>query len=211
MDKLDFIFKRKSVRKYQDRPVPKEDIEKMLQAAVYAPSGKNHQNWHFVVVRSKTKINEIAQAILDKNAQIAAKIKDETRKNAFTKFSKYAVHFKNAPVLILVYAGPYDVTAHKELLEIGASQEEIEELLRPAPGIQNIAAALENLMLAAANLGYGTCWMTSQNYAAKEITKVIGFNKPGYFLAAMTPLGVPDGEPKTPPRKPLEEVVSFVD
>jgi nitroreductase len=119
--------------------------------------------------------------------------------------------FRNAPIAILVYCGNYDITGLDVLMDIGVSKEEIFTLYKPSPGIQGMSAALENLMLAAANLGYGTCWMTSQNYAAKEISEYIGFKKEGYFLATITPLGVPAGEPKSPGRKPIEEVVTIIE
>jgi len=71
---------------------------------------------------------------------------------------------------------------------------------------------MENLLLAAAAMGYGTCWMTGPTYAADEITQIIGFSKPGYFLAAMTPLGIPaEGKYANPPRKPVTDVLTIID
>ena len=63
MSKLDFIYKRKSIRDYKDAVVPKEDILKMLDAATHAPSPKHQQNWHFVVVQDKEVINKMADAV----------------------------------------------------------------------------------------------------------------------------------------------------
>lgn len=82
--------------------------------------------------------------------------------------------------------------------------------------MQNIGAAMENMTLQAVELGYGSCWMTGQNYAADEIEQVIerqtGFQKKeGSFLACMLVLGVPQGEAKSPTKKPLTEVCTFVD
>lgn len=67
MELKDAIYKRQSIRKYKEQDVPQEDLEKILDAARVAPSGKNSQNWHFVVVRDKELKQKIAQAILDKN------------------------------------------------------------------------------------------------------------------------------------------------
>lgn len=212
MANLDFIYKRHSVRKFKNIDVPLEDIKEIIRAATHAPSGKNFQNWHFVVVKNREKIQEMARIVERKNAELAACTKDENKRKAFTKYVKYHTVFRNAPVVILVYAGPYPTTALDLLLEKGAPQEEIDRLLRPSPGIQNIGAAMENLLLAAANLGYGGCWMTGPNYASREIEEFIGFKKEGYFLAAMTPLGVPEeSELKSPPRKPLEEVMTVIE
>jgi nitroreductase len=71
---------------------------------------------------------------------------------------------------------------------------------------------MENLHLAAASLGYGTCWMAGPTYAAEEITAFLGVKiKPGYYLAALTPLGVPAGAGGTrTPRKPVEEVLTII-
>ncbi len=161
MSNLDFIYKRHSVRKFKDQDIPMEDLKKMIEAATYAPSGKHVQNWHFVIVKNKEKIEQLAKIVEEKNSEIANKTQDENLKKSFTKYLKYATLFRNAPVIVLVYAGPYPATGLAILKETGASTEQIHDLLRPAPGIQNIGAAIENLLLAAVNMGYGTCWMTS--------------------------------------------------
>ena len=51
MNTLDAIAARRSIRKFQNRPVSDEDIRTILQAAIQAPSGRNRQPWRFVVVR----------------------------------------------------------------------------------------------------------------------------------------------------------------
>jgi nitroreductase len=212
MDDLDFIYKRHSVRKFKNQDVPMEDIKELIKAAEYAPSGENSQNWHFVIIKKDELKTRIADVIEKKNTEIAEKISDEKERTLFIKMLRFQTFVKNAPVLILVYAGPYLITGHKALEDMEASQEVINDLLRPSPGIQNIGAAIENFMLAAASMGYGTCWMTSQNYAGKEISEYIGFKKEGYFLAAMTPLGIPEtADFKRPPRKPIEEIMTVID
>lgn len=211
LDRLEFIYNRHSVRKFKDQDIPMEDIRQIIHAATYAPSGKNSQNWHFVVIRNKEKLHQIAEIIEKKNAELAQQLQDEEKQKSFIKFSRFATFFKNAPVVILVYAGPYMPTGLDVLEEIGAPKEEIEDLCRPNPGIQSVGAAIENLLLAASALGYGGCWMTSPNYAAKEISDFIGFQKEGYYYVAMVPLGVPEGEIKSPPRKDIEEVMTIIE
>lgn len=212
MADLEFIYKRHSVRKFKNEDVPMDDIEEIIKAAEYAPSGKNLQNWHFVIIKKNSVKEGIAQIIENKNAEIAANAKDEMEKETFTKMLRFQTFIKNVPVLILVYAGPYPITGYEILNSMGASRDVLDDLLRPSPGVQNIGAAMENLMLAAASMGYGTCWMTSPNYAGKEISKYIGFEREGYYLAAMTPLGVPESmEFKRPPRKPIDEIITVIE
>lgn len=212
MDKLDFIYKRYSVRKFKAVDIPIEDIKEVIKAATYAPSGNNVQNWHFVVIKSKDKIEEMAKIVEKKNEELASYTSDIDKGNAFRKYCKYHTVFRNAPIVILVYAGPNNPTGFELLQEKGVSSDIMNYLLRPSPDIQNVAAAMANLQLAAANMGYGTCWMTGPNYAAKEIEEFIGFSKPGYYLASMTPFGVPaDVKYIRPPRKPVEEVITIID
>ena len=54
------IFKRVSVRKYQNRAVEPEKITRLLRAAMAAPSAANQQPWEFYVVTRRDKIRELA-------------------------------------------------------------------------------------------------------------------------------------------------------
>ena len=58
---MDAIFKRISVRKYQDRPVEEEKIQQILRAAMAAPSAKNQQPWEFFVTDSKDVIRKLSE------------------------------------------------------------------------------------------------------------------------------------------------------
>ena len=55
------IFHRTSIRNYLDKPVENEKIEKMLQAAMAAPSAGNQQPWEFYVVKDKTTLKKLSQ------------------------------------------------------------------------------------------------------------------------------------------------------
>lgn len=208
---FDFIYRRHSVRKFKQDPVTDQHIEAIIKAATYAPSGKNAQNWHFVVVTDKHKIAEIAHIVESENSRMTQYLTDENQIKAFKGALGYQTVFKNAPVLVLVYAGHYETVA--DLLgKAGVMPAtEITKYAKPDPGIQNVAAAMENLHLAAASLGYGTCWMTGPTYAAEAISNYLGFHKEGYYLAALTPLGIPlSDKVSSPARKPLAEVLTII-
>lgn len=211
MSNLDFIYKRHSIRKFKDEIVPMNDLKEIIKAAIHAPTGKNVQNWYFVIVRNKEKINELVKVVENKNLEVVTKIVDEDIKKIFSKALKYHTAFRNSPCLILVYAGNYKPSVLEELNAINEGTDVIQELLNTAPGIQAVAAAMENLLLAASSLGYGTCWMTGPNYAAKEIAETINFKKEGYSLMALTPIGLPlEKENKRPLRKPVDEVITVI-
>lgn len=65
------ILQRTSIRSYEDRPVEKEKIEKLLRAGMAAPTAVNKQPWHFIVVTDKDQLQKLAEA--NPNAGMAAK------------------------------------------------------------------------------------------------------------------------------------------
>ena len=69
MDTLEAIRTRRSVRKYQDRPVPEELVQKLLAAAMSAPSARNEQPWRFVVIDDRRMLADVAE--INPNAQMA--------------------------------------------------------------------------------------------------------------------------------------------
>ncbi len=54
------IFTRRSIRKYQDIPVEQEKIERLLRAAMQAPSAKNQQPWEFIVVDDNSLLKKLS-------------------------------------------------------------------------------------------------------------------------------------------------------
>lgn len=98
MDILNIIRQRRSVREYKKDLPQDADIEKTLEAARWAPSGLNNQPWRFLI------------------------IKDKTRKEDLAKFTKYGGIIKDAPVAIAVCMNIPDSYNHdKDLMAIGAS------------------------------------------------------------------------------------------
>lgn len=69
MDALEAIRTRRSVRKFEDRPVPEAMIEKLLAAAMNAPSARNAQAWHFVVIDDRKMLADYAA--MNPNAHMA--------------------------------------------------------------------------------------------------------------------------------------------
>lgn len=212
MTNLEFIYKRKSVRKFKNQEVPKEDLLEMLKAATYAPSAKNQQNWHFDVVTNKEKIKEIAKVVGDRHMEIANLADNEKDKNNMSKFLKYYTVFKNAPVIVLAYAKPYKTVEYKILKDKPECKELYNMVASSQAEVQTIGATVENLLLTAANMGYGACYMTGPIHSRDKIYKIIGHDETKGELMALIPIGVPEysNEPQ-PPRQPLEDVVTFID
>ncbi|MEG1287710.1 MAG: nitroreductase family protein, partial [Clostridium sp.] len=202
----------KSVRKFKDIEVPKEDILKMLEAATQAPSPKHQQNWNFVVITNREIINKMADIVTESHEKIGEIAKTEKDRKIHMSVIKYYTAFRNAPVVVMVYASPYKMIEYKILKENDAPQEVLDVLVSPQSGAQGIGAAVQNFLLAATEMGYGTCYMTGPTHAKTQLENLVGFEKNGYELMSMISLGVAeDNTPDKLPRKPLEEVVTFID
>ncbi len=102
MEVLETIRTRRSVRKFQDRDVPDDLIEKILTAGIWAPSGMNNQPWRFAIIKNKKLKSDIAQ------------------------LTKYTRVLENAPVIVPVFVNhnvTYDVI--KDAQTMGACLQNI--------------------------------------------------------------------------------------
>ena len=115
--------------------------------------------------------------------------------------SNYYTFFEHAPVVIAVFMEAYDAGTDKLLATDGIYPEEIKRL-RPLPGLQSVAAAIENMLLAIHALGYGSCWMTGPLVAQEAFEKLLGFGKEK-FIAACFRSACLMKHPPAASRKPL--------
>jgi nitroreductase len=209
MDLFDAIKCRKSIRRYKQTPVPDQDIKKILDTGRWAPSANNTQPWSFLVIKDRAVLNRMAEAVrsmIDRMIPYAESEKQSQRLAAYK--GNYYTFFEHAPVVIAVFMESYDAGTDKLLVRMGYPGEDIKRL-RPLPGLQSVAAAIQNMLLAIHALGYGSCWMTGPLVAQEAFETILGFGKEKY-IAALLPIGVPDEDPPARPRKPLEENTKFI-
>lgn len=205
MDLFDAIANRTSIRRFKDQPVPDADIRKILDAGRLAPSANNTQPWSFLAIRDKALQRQMADAVrqqVDRMLPFAESEKQAQRLAAYK--STYYTFFEKAPVVIAVFMEAYDASSNQLLARMGYSAEEIARL-RPNPGLQSVAAAIEHILLATHALGYGSCWMTGPLVAQEAFEKLLGYGKEK-FIAALLPIGVPDERSSRKSRKPLDEI-----
>ena len=219
MNFQEVVEKRQSIRKFKEGQIPKEHIEEIVRTAGLAPSGKNVQNWHFVVIQKDELKQKVGQAVFEKNETICLEIDklDKARGDMFRKFvQNFTLFFLKAPVIVVVFTTEYKPSGYYEYKFINADQAILDDLVKHKnPGMQSLGAALQTFTLKAIDLGYGSCWITSANYASKEIEallkKEIGFEKDGYFMSAMLALGVPEDNQRSPNKKPLDQILTYVE
>ena len=90
MEFMEVLKKRQSIRRYKEGQIPKADLLKIIEAAGLAPSGKNIQNWHFVVVTDQAVKEKIAGIVTEKNRVVSDKMDlvDPEKGSRFRKFSR---------------------------------------------------------------------------------------------------------------------------
>jgi nitroreductase len=183
MDLYEAIHNRRSHRLYRPEMPPREALERVVDAGLWAPSGMNTQCWDIAVLAGKPR-DELVGLI---NLSIA-KIVPIMQQTGVTEKSQQRVvaFFKNlggAPVIIAVTIWKWD----------------------DAPGAGNFqsgSAMMQNMLLAAHAEGLGTCWMTAGSLVEKEVLEYLG--KTDQQLLAITPIGYSAKEPPVVPRKPRE-------
>lgn len=209
-DFYDIIENRRSIRKYKDQDIPQKDIEEIVQTAAKAPSACNEQMWKFVIVKNKEVINKIAGAISErldemKEWEEASGILDrlDNKKRVVTFFAK-------APVVVAVYMNDYRYydPDFKAVFEERFSSEE-QHILFGDADIQSIGAAIQNLLLAVEEKGYGACWMCEPIVAYERINKVLG--EENGRLMAIIPIGVPAQNPEMRPKKSFDEICEIIE
>ena len=201
MEVLVAIKGRRSVRRYSREPVAHELVERILEAAVWAPSAKNLQPWRFLVVEGQPK-NRLAE-ILGHVAEQMMEHADPLERSYGYGTEESAKIIREAPVLITVWnTGPISKGETALLQDTTPSH-----LLAWSVEIQSAAAAIQNMLLVAYSMGLGGLWTCDLNHAAAQVREYLSIEGD---LTAGVVIGYP-AEVRPPPRRcSLVEVVTWV-
>jgi nitroreductase len=199
---------RRSIRKWQDKPVPEDLITKALELATWAPNAGNQQNWFFYVIYKRDTINAIA----DKTQEIANQVSKwlEEEKSDWTERWKHSAGlFRSAPVLIAVVTTQYHVGPDKIIAEKAKTDPKADMVYKwrmaANSRIQTVGSAVATMLLAFQQMGLGAVWMTGPMQAKGEIEKVLGLPS-DKDVVALIPVGYPAETPEVKPRKPVSEI-----
>ncbi|HAI21665.1 MAG TPA: nitroreductase [Clostridiales bacterium UBA8153] len=191
MDAMQAIWERRSIRKFADRPLARELIETVLEAAIRAPSGKNAQPWRFVVLQGKEKDRLVDILEAGVNALQA--------KGLATGSALPTAHImRQAPVAILVY---------NPRQQAGGDRNGTNRYMHLVD-TQSIGAAVQNLLLAATGLGLGSLWICDVFYADDAIGARWGRQDE---LVCAVSLGYPAETPQARPRKPVADITTWLE
>ncbi len=194
-DVLALIQSRRSIRRYVPRPVPAEVVERLLTAAIWAPSAHNRQPWRFVTVTAPAVKERLARAMGERLRTDRLADGDAPAVVEADAARSYA-RITGAPVVIAVCLTLADMDSYPD-----ARRQNAEYLM----AVQSVAMAVQNMLLAAQAEGLGACWMCAPLFCSEAVIGALEL--PAEWRAqALVTLGYPASAGKPAQRRPLAVV-----
>ena len=191
---IEAIKNRRSIRKYKDKTVDREQITQILQEGMLAPSSKNRQPWKFVVAMGGAK--EKACHAMEEGIRREKKEPFIPDSSPYINGAEHTLRImQQAPALIFI-VNTLAASFNEEL----SMDERVSEICNA----QSIGAAIENMTLEATELGLGSLWICDSFFAQKELSDWAGGE-----LYAILAVGYTDEAPAARPRKKAEDVIEW--
>jgi len=186
---FEVIRTRRSIRKYKDEVPAKSKIEKVIEGANWAPSDGNSQPWKFYVVKG-----EVVDGICDEfyshakeHIPNASYIPEEKKQPML----EYAKDFGGAPVHIIV------------------SYEIEEDPIKDEEALMGASAAVQNLMLTAADQNLGTVWIAGHVAHSEKVKELLNLSD-SEKIAGIVPIGIPDMDLPLKERQDSKEKTEWI-
>jgi F420 biosynthesis protein FbiB-like protein len=203
MNLMDGIQKRRSIRKFRKQPITAAALRQMLEAAICAPSGSNRQPWRFQIITNPAVRERLISCTQAAIKDVAEDVQPGFAAN-FVGYSQYFLNFGQAPALIVVLykSEPMLASFFKE----GTASANRMQALELKSSVMSVSMAVQNLLLAATELGLGTCVMTGPLIAADAFARILSVPE-GWELLCLVSVGYPDEKPPPLAKKPVDHVV----
>ncbi len=184
------------MRSYQQRPIEREQIEQILEAARWAPSPHGRQPWRFVVLTHQERkqvladsMGETWQRTLEMDGQDAAIIN--------TRREKARQRVLNAPAIIIPCLYLEDLDVYPD-----AQRQEDEKTM----AVQSIGAAIQNMLLMTYDLGLDAGWMCAPLFCPEVVCEALELDT-HLIPQALITIGYAAADPKRRDRLPLESLI----
>lgn len=193
---LELARTRRSIRRYTEQPLPPTVLERVLEAARWAPSAHNRQPWRLAVL-------ETAAAKVNLATAMAARLRADRLADG------------DAPELIeqdaarsqaRITQAPAAILLSLTVAEMDAYPDEKRRAAERLMAVQSVAMAAQNILLAAHAEGLGACWMCAPLFCPDVVRTALALPADWEPQALIT-LGYPANEGKPASRKPLNEVI----
>ena len=153
---LDLVKTRRTIRRFRPDPIPNDCIDKIIEAARWAPSGYNSQPWEFVVLRDKKLINKMMQWIEDywEYSRLAETARETWMRQTVHPWLDPEADFRNAPAYILLLGDTRTQAGLPMTVRFDSTR-------RESIFTSSLASAYLYMALAAHTLGLASEWVSS--------------------------------------------------
>ena len=191
------IFDRRSIRKFLNTPISRQDMEDILQSGIKAPSSKNRQPWKYIVVQkdAKDEMLKVFRQGIEREKNVKPLLPQSRQHIAA---AEYTVDIMEEAPVILFVVNPLG----KGIFEKLNPEERVYEICN----IQSLSASIQNILLAATEKGIGSLWICDIYFAYFELCNWL--DTEGELIAAIA-FGYPNEFPKMRPRKNIQDVVEW--
>ncbi len=173
IDTFEAIRGRRSIRKFRSDPIPDEVLERVIDAARWAPYGTHTDRRVLMVFTGEAKA-ELVEFLEDRLGEIVSAMAEGPSRQTLSYARSIAPIIGRAPVIVAFFSA------------LGREGPEL--------SVASAACAVENMMLAAYSEGIASCYMTGALYLADEIAHRC--DVPGHRLVSLVPMGYPAQKPK---------------
>ncbi len=187
---------RRSVRKYQARPVSREQIEQIVEAARWAPSPHGRQPWRFVVLtrqEPKTLLADRMGVTWQENLEMDG----QDAKIVNIRLEKSRQRILTAPAIILPCLYLEDLDRYPD--EKRQSDETI-------MAVQSLGAAIQNMLLMTYDLGLDAGWMCAPLFCPEVVCEALDLDM-HLIPHALITVGYAAADPQRRERLPLENLI----
>lgn len=199
------IYSTRSMRRLKSDPIPREVIERIIDAGVHAPSGSNFQNWAFVVVDGADDKRFIRDRYLryyrelERLGSIPAMTEiPPERRRMFETATHLAEHMDKVPIILLACTGT-DFPTYADANNPRSITATLHASIYPA---------VQNILLAARALGVGATLTTLHYFFEDELKARLGIPA-DKEVAGLVPMGYPRGRFGNTTRRPGGEVTHW--
>jgi nitroreductase len=205
---LDLMKKRRSVRLYKPEAPADDVLEKLIEAAITAPSAGNKQPWRFLIIKDRDTIMEASRIVKKECSITIANIRAEFApdyKNYSDNFSK----FENAPFLIVPIYRVHKGFSNALFLPGSAENKSLFQDLEYHSILLSVGMTIQNIQLMGEEIGIGTCCMTGPLVGKIPLENLLKIPEE-WHIAAFIAVGYPDEKPFDPGRKSLKTFLRWL-
>lgn len=208
---LELLRARRSVRAFEARPVPRDVLARLVEAAITAPSATNRQPWRFTVVTGGALRAEVVGAVRARVEGLRAVVRQGHHGDDLGDRWDYLWGaLETAPTLVVPQYRVHADLLAELLASGGAPPGEVPATAGMHVEVCGTSAAVMALLLQAQAEGLGTCWMSGPMLAEDRLVPLLGIRAPWRMLGVVA-VGHPAGPVAPTRRRPVAQVVEWLE